>query len=99
MVKNFKCRCGLPWFKCSRHSERGKPASEAQEKLQQEKQEQDFTKQGKARVKRAPVSIDLEGLNARKRKKGQKTTPEPGFRATMLSEGLKRKFAHLCTDE
>ncbi len=99
MVKNFNCECGRPWFKCSLHSDRSKPTSEAQGKVQQESQEKVFTKPGKARVKRATVSEDLEGFNARKRNRGQKTTPEPVFRATVLSEGLKRKFAHLCADE
>ncbi len=60
-------------------------------------EEKDIVK-GKSKVRKAKGVADLEGLLTEGRRKKTKAT-EPSFRPSMLSAGLKRKFAHLCQED
>ncbi len=96
MVKAFSCPCGVTWYKCPRHQEVSNQGSGegAGERTKKEKE----TAKGKSRIRKDRGSEDLEGLLTERRRKKTKAS-EPSFRPSMLSAGLKRKFAHLCQDD
>ena len=90
MIKAFNCACGVAWYKCSNHNklkemDGGEKPHGSKKRLEQ-----------KASLKRPrKTQEDLEGLLLR-RNKSKLTHQEPlVLRRNMLSEGLKRKFAHL----
>ncbi len=96
MVKAYDCPCGLTWYKCSKHKEVGEQNNKqgAGEGTQREK----GAAKEKNIIRKSRGSEDLEGLLTEGRKKKPKAS-EPTFRPSMLSAGLKRKFAHLCQND
>ena len=105
MAKTYLCHCGVLWYKCREHSnvsavegkssDTEKPSEDKKNLLDGKPQ----PKVGKPKVKRQEPE-DLEGnFKVARRKKVGVGVCEPQFRSSMLSTGLKRKFAHLCQND
>ncbi len=100
MAKGFACPCGAPWYKCVIHGEVNKRIDMGKTSVgsTQKQGEKDLTRKGKSKVRKAYEGYDLEGINTEKRSR-KASLCEPVFRSSMLSAGLKRKFAHLCQED
>ena len=108
-IKAYNCPCGKAWFKCGVHANRkgedaGGDASQqiSREKVGGNKDQPNNTTapMDKEAVRsRKRYRQDLEGTHAETGRRRKVTASEPVFRPSMLSAGLKRKFAHLCQED
>ena len=92
MAKTFKCQCGVPWHKCLHHQ----PGESQMERVINDAPNIKRRKKSPAEVFRLKtLQEDLEGNNKDSRKRKRKVF-EPVFRQSMLSAGLRLRFASLC---
>ena len=101
-TKMWKCKCNLPWHKCSIHRDSPQKMRNAHKEVPQD------VKQRKAKKKEAERQGRKTQVSTRKRsgeKKAvvftveeQKNVQNRGLRNSCLSTSLKRKFGHLCTE-
>ena len=100
MAKSYKCQCGVPWYKCNAH-QAVKATVEGDQDSLSSKVEKKLPEKPKAKTVKSKArgveQEDLEG-NYRVPKRRKQKVCEPVFRVSMLSAGLKRKFASLCQD-
>ncbi len=96
MAKAFACPCGAPWYKCTIHGDLN--CKVEGDKDSSEKKHAASNRRKVCKAKRNAGSEDLEGNFADKSCR-RSSSSTPVFRASMLSAGLKRKFAHLCQND
>ena len=110
MTKMYNCPCGKVWYTCSIHitSTTGNAGGDNDQQTLREtaggdqsqlyntvaRVDKSARKSNHKRPKQALEGGHDEGYSRKKHK-----VIAPGFRPSMLSDGLKRKFAHLCHND
>ena len=103
MAKTFICPCGEQWYKCSIHRDITREdtadgsSTHAADNLNKAASKKTLSMRARDERLRKERENDLEG-NFKVVKK-RKPAFETAFRASMLSAGLKRKFAYLCQND